>query len=70
MSVYQTSADDLQKIKDLTQYSFLYDNAKHDHGTHWTITLSPRSRDMLQQKLGIDLSFVDTCHHIPPQEQE
>lgn len=70
MPVYKTNADDLQKIKDLQQYSFLYDNAKHDHDTHWTITLSPRSRDMLQQKLGIELAFVDAIHHVPPPKDD
>lgn len=66
MPIYKTSADGLQKIRKFEQYSFLADNAKHDHGTHWTITLSPRSRDMLVDKLGIELSFVHVVHHVQP----
>jgi hypothetical protein len=68
MPVYKTSASDIEKIRRLTQYSFLFDNAKHDHGTHWTITLSTRSRDMLVEKLGIDAVFMDAVHHIAPEK--
>lgn len=68
MPVYKTNAADLQKIKDFKQYCFLFDNAKHDHGTHWTITLSHRSRDWLVQQLGIKLVFQHSVHHIMPQD--
>jgi hypothetical protein len=66
MPVYKTNAADIQKIRDFTQYAFLADNAKHDHGTHWTITLSYRSRDMLVEKLGIEAALVHAVHHVPP----
>lgn len=66
MPVYKTNATDIQKIRDFTQYAFLADNAKHDHGTHLTITLSNKSRDMLVQKLGIEAVFVHAVHHVLP----
>jgi hypothetical protein len=66
MPVYRTNGADLQKIRDFTQYAFLADNAKVDHGTHWTITLSHRSRDMLVRELGIEAVFVHAVHHVPP----
>ena len=64
MPVYKVSADDLQKIKDFKQYAFLFDNAKHDHGTHWTITLSHNSRDWLVRSLGIELIYVHAVNHV------
>lgn len=70
MPVYKTNAADLQKIKDFTQYAFLFDNAKVDHGTHWTITLSHRSRDWLARSLEIDLVLQHSVHHIMPPEQK
>lgn len=70
MPVYKTNATDLQKIRDFTQYAFLADNAKVDHGTHWTITLSHHSRDWLARSLGIELVFQHAVHHVfPPDEK-
>ena len=63
MPIYKISAPDLAKIKADPQYGFLHENSKMDHGTHWTITLSNRSRDMLVERLGIEAQFVHAVEH-------
>lgn len=66
MPVYKISAADLAKIRECHPYGFLADNATVDHGTHHTITLSPRSRDLLWRKFGIVTVHQHSVHHIMP----
>lgn len=67
MPVYKISAEHLAKIRQECQpYDFLANNATVDHGTHHTITLSPRSRDLLWRKFGIVTVHQHSVHHIMP----